>query len=187
MNFYIALLHYPVLNKNNEIIVTSVVVHDIHDISRAAKTFGVRKFFVVEPFEGERKIVERIEHFWQTSGKEYNSNRLEAISVLSLKEKFEDVLDEITQEAGRIPVVIGTSAQKKDAEEISFKEVAGLLKKDEVVLILFGTGWGIAYEEIGKVDYFLPPIEGVGDFNHLSVRSAASIVLDRIISQFKEL
>ncbi|PIX28396.1 MAG: hypothetical protein COZ65_05005, partial [Caldiserica bacterium CG_4_8_14_3_um_filter_35_18] len=62
MNFYIALLHYPVLNKNNEIIVTSVVVHDIHDISRAAKTFGVRKFFVVEPFEGERKIVERIEH-----------------------------------------------------------------------------------------------------------------------------
>ncbi|NCQ53821.1 MAG: RNA methyltransferase, partial [Caldiserica bacterium] len=57
MNFYIALLHYPVLNKNNEIIVTSVVVHDIHDISRAAKTFGVRKFFVVEPFEGERKIV----------------------------------------------------------------------------------------------------------------------------------
>jgi hypothetical protein len=187
MNFYIALIHYPIINKNKEIIVTSIVVHDIHDISRAAKTFGVKKFFVVEPFEGERKIVERIEHFWQTSGKEYNSNRLEAISILSLKERFEDVLDEVTQETGRTPVVIGTSAQKKDFEEISFKEVAELLKRDEVVLILFGTGWGIAYKELGKVDYFLPPIEGIGDFNHLSVRSAASIVLDRIISQFKTL
>jgi tRNA (guanine37-N1)-methyltransferase len=55
------------------------------------------------------------------------------------------------------------------------------------VLILLGTGWGIAYRELGNVDYFLPPIEGIGDFNHLSVRSAASIVLDRIISQYKEL
>ena len=187
MNLYIALLHYPVLNKNNEIIVTSVVVHDIHDISRAAKTFGVKKFFVVQPFEGERQIVERIDHFWHTSGKEYNSNRLEAISVLSLKEKFKDVLDEIIQETGNMPVVIGTSAQKKDAHEISFKKVAELLKEDLPVLILLGTGWGIAYRELGNVDYFLPPIEGIGDFNHLSVRSATSIVLDRIISQYKEL
>ncbi|NCO28950.1 MAG: RNA methyltransferase, partial [Caldiserica bacterium] len=75
----------------------------------------------------------------------------------------------------------------KDAHEISFKKVAELLKEDLSVLILLGTGWGIAYRELGNVDYFLPPIEGIGDFNHLSVRSAASIVLDRIISQFKEL
>lgn len=187
MNFYITLLHYPVLNKNEEIIVTSVVVHDIHDISRAARTFGVKKFFVVQTFKGERQIVQRIEHFWQTSGKEYNLNRLEAISVLSLKEKFKDVLDEIVQDTGKMPIVVGTSAQRTGMHEISFKEVAVFLKRDEPVLVLFGTGWGIAYKEIGVVDYFLPPIEGIGAFNHLSVRSAASIVLDRIVSQYKEL
>lgn len=187
MNFYIALLHYPALNKKGELIVTSIVVHDIHDMSRAAKTYGIRKFFIVQPFEEERKIVQRIENFWQTSGYGYNSNRLEAISILSVKETFKDVLDEIINETGKTPYVIATSAQKKDFAEISFKETAELLKKDQPVLLLFGTGWGIAYGELEKIDSFLPPIEGVGDFNHLSVRSAASIVLDRIISYFKEI
>ncbi|MCK4696288.1 MAG: RNA methyltransferase, partial [Candidatus Cloacimonetes bacterium] len=31
--------------------------------------------------------------------------------------------------------------------------------------------------------YILKPIKGVGNYNHLSVRSAAAIVLDRLTSE----
>jgi Uncharacterized protein conserved in bacteria len=53
------------------------------------------------------------------------------------------------------------------------------------VLVCFGTGWGIPEDFEVNFDGFLPPIVGITDFNHLSVRSAASIVLDRIILSFK--
>ena len=53
-----------------------------------------------------------------------------------------------------------------------------------VVMILFGTAWGIAKEFIGNADYLLEPILGVSDYNHLSVRTAAAITLDRLFSPF---
>ncbi len=53
---------------------------------------------------------------------------------------------------------------------------------EEPYLILFGTGWGIAKEVMEKADYALKPIEGNTDYNHLSVRSAAAVVLDRLLS-----
>jgi len=45
----------------------------------------------------------------------------------------------------------------------------------------FGTGRGRAREVLQESDYILAPIEGVLDYNHLSVRSAAAIVLDRMM------
>ena len=35
-------------------------------------------------------------------------------------------------------------------------------------------------EVLETADYIVEPIEGVGEFNHLSVRSAVAILLDRI-------
>ncbi|MGB9694549.1 MAG: RNA methyltransferase [Caldisericaceae bacterium] len=187
MNLYIILLHYPVYNKNKEIVATSIVTHDIHDISRASKTFGVKTFYVVQPLENERKMVERILQFWSTKGKDYNPNRLEAVSVLSLKESLKDVIDEISASEKTKPVLIGTSAQDQGKNQITFKETAELLSHQKPVAIVFGTGWGIAPEAKAQLEFFLPPINGLGEFNHLSVRSAASIVLDRIISAYKDL
>jgi len=50
-------------------------------------------------------------------------------------------------------------------------------------LILFGTGWGMTEELIGKADAVLPPILGENEYNHLSVRSATAIILDRLIGR----
>jgi hypothetical protein len=47
-------------------------------------------------------------------------------------------------------------------------------------LILFGTGWGLTQEVKDSSDYVLVPIEGKG-YNHLSVRSAVAIILDRLL------
>lgn len=49
-------------------------------------------------------------------------------------------------------------------------------------LILLGTGWGMPPELVESCDYILEPILGPGDYNHLSVRNAAAIILDRLFS-----
>jgi tRNA (guanine37-N1)-methyltransferase len=46
--------------------------------------------------------------------------------------------------------------------------------------LVFGTAWGLADELLDTCDYTLAPILGKADYNHLSVRSAVSIYLDRI-------
>ena len=50
-------------------------------------------------------------------------------------------------------------------------------------LILFGTGWGLCEEVIDGADIVLSPICGETEYNHLSVRSAAAIVLDRLLGK----
>jgi hypothetical protein len=48
--------------------------------------------------------------------------------------------------------------------------------------LIFGTGSGIAAEVVNTADYRLEPIRGQGDYNHLAVRSAVAIVLDRVMN-----
>jgi len=55
-----------------------------------------------------------------------------------------------------------------------------LEETEDVFLLLFGTGWGLLKEDMEKADYILKPIYGFGEYNHLSVRSAAAIILDRL-------
>jgi hypothetical protein len=52
------------------------------------------------------------------------------------------------------------------------------------VLVLLGTGWGLVDSLIPSVSRVFTPIEGVtADWNHLSVRSAAAILLDRVFGR----
>ncbi len=185
MKLYMALLHYPAYNKDKEIVATSIVIHDIHDMSRAARTYGVSKFYVVQPMEEQKKVVSRIVKFWETTGYTYNPNRLEAISVMKVIDSLQDAVNDIEAIDTIHPLVIGTSAKKRN-KTISYDEVAEALKTDKPLLVVFGTGWGIPESFEEQFDAFLPPIEGATDFNHLSVRSACSIILDRIYLKYKE-
>jgi len=49
--------------------------------------------------------------------------------------------------------------------------------------LLFGTGWGLEKNIIEEADYVLDPVEGVGEYNHLPVRAAIAIILDRLIAR----
>jgi hypothetical protein len=51
------------------------------------------------------------------------------------------------------------------------------------VLILFGTGWGLDDRQIPGASQVLAPIRGAPTWNHLSVRSAVAIVLDRLFGR----
>jgi len=51
------------------------------------------------------------------------------------------------------------------------------------LLLLLGTGWGLADTLIPSVSRMLAPIEGASDWNHLSVRSAGAVLLDRLFGR----
>ena len=48
-DIYLALIHYPVYDRDHKVVTTSITNMDIHDIARSARTYGVKRFFVVTP------------------------------------------------------------------------------------------------------------------------------------------
>ena len=56
-----------------------------------------------------------------------------------------------------------------------------LLDPPQPYLLVFGTGWGLTREVLETSDYVLAPIEGISDYNHLSLRAATAIILDRLM------
>jgi len=52
----------------------------------------------------------------------------------------------------------------------------------EPSLLVLGTGYGLADEMLDRCDVLLEPIRGNDEYNHLSVRAAAAIILDRLHS-----
>ncbi len=180
---YIALIHYPVYNRNFKKITTSFTNLDAHDIARAAKTYGVSKFYLVNPNQDQRALVTKvIEHWTKGAGVEFNPTRKEALETVDIKKDLEEVLNEIEETEGTRPKVIATDARIKKNNMVGYKELRNeILKEERPFLILFGTGWGLDDDIIDSADYTLKPIKGFEDYNHLSVRSAASIVLDRLL------
>lgn len=181
---YLALLHHPMLDKNGQVVTTALTNMDIHDIARSALTYGVRRFYVAHPVRALRLLAEKIIEHWQTGyGASYNETRKEALQIVALEADFDGVLVAIERDAGCRPVVVATSA-KSSPGRLPFAELRRRLETDQrPYLLLLGTGWGLAPELIARCDLFLEPILGTGTYNHLSVRSAAAIILDRLCGQ----
>ena len=52
----------------------------------------------------------------------------------------------------------------------------------EPMLLVFGTGHGLAPEVLEEADMVLRPVRPYADYNHLPVRAAVAICLDRILA-----
>ena len=179
-NLYVGLVHFPVYNKFDEVVTTSITNLDIHDISRSCRTFGVRRFFVINPLETQKKLLERILEFWDSKiAKFYNPYRADALSLIEYADTIESAVESIKKQEEDSPIIITTTAAKLNTQ-ISYKECYKIYNP---ILLLFGTGNGLTSKVHKLADYILKPIEGVGNYNHLSVRSAAAIVLDRLTSE----
>ena len=179
---YIALLHHPVKNKNGEIIASAVTNLDLHDISRIAKTYGVGSFYVVTPLDDQRALVEKIiSHWTQGRGGTYNPNRREALNLVKVKDSLAQVLDDIKHETSGAIKIVATCADEKQ-QSLGFDDFRRRLKKTEhAYLLVFGTAWGLTDEFLGSADFVLEPIKGHAGYNHLPVRAAVAIILDRVI------
>src|SRR5262245_53248719 len=111
-DLFLALIHHPVVDKNGQIVTTSVPNMDIHDISRSAATYGVRRFFVATPVRALRVLSEKIIEHWETGfGATYNVTRKEALARVAIEPDLEGVLVAIERETGERPTIVATSAR----------------------------------------------------------------------------
>ncbi len=183
-HIYIALIHYPVYDRQGRVIATALTTIDIHDLARLARTYGLAGGYVVTPLQSQQELARRLTDHWvKGRGAVYNPTRKEALSLVRMADDLEGALDGIEAEGGRRVRTVATAARRY-AGARSYEEMAGLLQKKEdgPYLILFGTGWGLTQEMIEGSDYILEPIGGKG-YNHLSVRTAAAIILDRLLGR----
>jgi hypothetical protein len=180
-NLYLGLVHYPIYDKKGEVGATAVTNFDIHDIARCARTFGIEGFFMITPLESQIQLVERIIHHWaEGPGAVYNPTRKESLSLVRVCRTIDEAGQQVSDlwHSGVKKVATGASHHPKS---IGFGTLRKLLEdRNTPFLILFGTGWGLTQEVKDSSDYVLAPIEGKG-YNHLSVRSAVAIILDRLL------
>jgi hypothetical protein len=186
---YVALLHHPVVNRQGVTVTTSVTNMDIHDISRTCRTYGIKKFFIVTPIDDQQELVGRILKHWSTEdSKRYHPDRVSAVSRVELVRDFAAVKGLIRSETGQAPRVWMPDARPL-ANSISYSSARAEIGQDpRPVVVVFGTGWGLAEEFLTEVDRVLAPIQGRAvaadePYNHLSVRAAAAIVLDRLLGE----
>lgn len=175
------LLHYPVYNKNHETIASAITTFDLHDCSRLAKTYGVKTFFVITPLKDQQELARRVLNHWTVGyGAEYNRTRKDALELMAVSSSLDACIDEITTREAERPVLIVTDASRKKVPGLTYAKARAMVMADQVILLLFGTAWGLVDDVFKKADYLLDPVEGATGYNHLSVRSAAAIILDRL-------
>jgi len=183
-DIYIALLHHPVLDKDGKVITTAVTNMDLHDLGRLARTYDVRACYVVQPLALQGRLVEKLVSYWRTGrGAEYNPTRKEAFELMRLTPDLAGAIEEIESETGSRPRVVGTTARDRPAA-LDYARAREELCKGGSWLIVFGTGWGIDPGFLEScTDLVLKPIPGLSGYNHLSVRTAAAVILDRLLGK----
>jgi hypothetical protein len=175
----IALVHHPVLDKEGAIVTSAVTNLDVHDLARSARTFDLSDYFIVHPITAQRDLVDRIKHHWAegSSGRRIPA-RKEALALVRTVASLEDAFAAL---GGRGSIEVWSTGARAAGAVLSSAEARTRLAGDgPPVLLLFGTAWGLAPDVHALADARLAPIAGRGDYNHLSVRSACSIYLDRL-------
>lgn len=182
-NIYVAIIHYPVYDKNHEIVATSLTNMEIHDIARSCMTFGIDLCYIVTPLVRQRQILEKLIYHWECGyGASYNPARSLALGKIRICSDIEEMLNEVNKIG--VPVVVGTSSRPRHGKSIGYNELKDLISKEKrPFLMLFGTGWGLTESTIELCDKMLMPVKGSGDYNHLSLRVALGIILDRIFGE----
>jgi hypothetical protein len=181
---YCALVHHPVKDRQGATVTTAVTNLDVHDIARSARTYGLRRYYVVTPIEAQHVLVQRIiEHWTLGAGRKRIPERHVALELCESLATLELAIADVERREGKRPLLVATAARATVERPLtSFADARALLASAERPwLLLFGTGHGLADALLASADVLLEPITGAGDYNHLSVRAAAAIALDRLL------
>lgn len=191
----VALVHHPVFDRTGAVVTSAVTNLDVHDLARSARTFGLARYFVVTPVESQREKAEHIAAAWQELAADTgprgpgggHDGRAGALRIVRPVATVEAAVAELTDQFGRPPWVIATSADPArfpGAARVTADGLTAALAAapGEPALLLFGTGWGLADGALPMVTHLLPPIDSRTGWNHLSVRSAAAIVLAELFA-----
>lgn len=177
---YMALVHHPVLDKTGATVTTAITNLDVHDLARSARTYGLAGYFVVTPISAQRAILDRILAHWGEGGpgRKRVPERGEALSRVRPVDSIEEAIAQIEADTGQRPRIVATAARSKGQAPVSWAAGSAALREGPT-LLLFGTGRGLVEETLASADLLLAPIRP-GGYNHLSVRAAAAITLDRL-------
>ena len=205
---HVALVHHPVVDRTGKIVTTSLTNFDIHDLARSTRTYGLAAYHIVTPVTSQREKAEHIASLWledpdnapgvtkEGGGRDRRKaarkppatgSRAGALALVRTAASVDDVIASLTAEHGEPPLVVATSARDESFPAAlrrtpdDFVVEAGALTAP--VLLLLGTGWGLADALIPSVSRVLAPIVGQSDWNHLSVRSAGAIMMDRLFGR----
>ena len=187
----LCLLHHPVLDKAGKPSTVSLTNLDIHDMCRVSRTYELAGVCFVTPLADQRELGQRIlTHWTDGAGGRANADRASALGLGRMAESLDEAIAQVTERAGAAPKVVATSARThfrpargRKERAIDFcpsAEVRRMLAKGPVLLVL-GTGHGLAPEVLTRADAVLQPVRGFCRYNHLPVRSAAAILVDRLL------
>jgi hypothetical protein len=176
-----ALVHYPVVNRNSEVIASAITNLDLHDLARLSRTYNMPGCYIVTPLKDQQSLAKRlIAHWCGGVGKELHPSRCEALRCLRVVDDIAQVRQDIRREWGEEPTVWATTASRQ-ATALPYREARRQLSESGPKLILLGTAWGLAPSLLQGIDAVLETIRWEGTYNHLSVRCAAAILVDRLL------
>ncbi len=181
-NLHVVLLHGDMLDKQNKLVTTSLTIIDMHDLARSCRTYGARSLFIAHPSPAIRKLGRTIKNHWEEGyGATYNPNRKDAIEQVNIVSNLDEAVQQLDLKYGQLPTLIATSA-REGGQRVNFPELRERLQTGQPYLLMLGTGWGMSEALLARADIFLAPVRGGTIYNHLSVRSACAIMLDRLLS-----
>jgi hypothetical protein len=179
-DLFLALIHHPVVDRNGRIVTSAITSLDIHDLARSSHTFGVKTVYIVHPIPEQRDFAATVIDHWRFDfGRSFDGRRREALETIKIVETLDDAIADATAAAGARPLIVHTSARTSGG--MTTTELRQKIEAQNApLMILFGTGFGLAPAVLERADIVLDAILGPGDYNHLSVRAAVGIMLDRL-------
>lgn len=175
----VALVHHPVLDREGGTVTTAITNLDLHDFARSSRTYAVERVYVVHPVHAQRALTLRIREHWATgAGGRRFPTRARALELL---EPVESIDEALALHGGAERAELWTTSAARGT--VAWRDARATLEGEGApVLLAFGTGWGLAADVMERAAVCIEPLRSAsGDgYNHLSVRSACAIALDRL-------
>ena len=190
-NLSFCLVHYPVSLGPKKIGASSLTNLDIHDIARISRSYAMGSFYPVTPLGDQLRVLEEILRHWTRGpGGVGNADRAQALGLVQPATSLEEAVAHMTAQHGTRPRLVASSAvwpAKGKASQpgrmpMTPRDVRRWCDQGPVMLCL-GTAQGLAPEVLEQCEGTLRPVRFLG-YNHLSVRSAAAILADRILGDY---
>lgn len=176
----VALVHHPVCDRRGDIITTAVTNLDLHDIARICRTYNVGRYYVVTPVAEQQRLVQRLlDHWCSGYGATHNPDRRDALELIEVVDRLDDASNDWQEVCGRPVTPVLTGARSPGG--IGYRQCREMADEFPLLLV-FGTGSGLAPPLFEQGWPVLDPIYGGGEYNHLSVRAAVAIIIDRLLA-----
>ena len=186
-NLSFCLLHYPVMLDAKKSGTASLTNLDIHDISRISRSYAMGSFYVATPLEDQRHLLEDILRHWTKGvGSKNKPDRAQALDRVCPVPTLGAAIDHLARTSGQDVKVVASSAVWPEGKPSPIPVTPATVRewcREGPVLLCLGTAQGLAPEVLACCHAQIRPLRFLG-YNHLSVRSAAAILADRILGDF---